>query len=512
MLANSLKKPRLVVTFVGLFFVVSMALIPLLGSEFFPVTDHGQFYIRMRAKTGLKMEKTSELVGQVSDTIHNALPKGSVGTILSNAGVLSSWAAAYTPNSATHEALMEVEMNMEKGVGAEGAIRTIRAELARQYPDVSFSFSMIDPVASALNYGALSPVNLKVSGPDLQKAHDIADDLLAKIKKVPGITDSFVEQELDYPSIHIEVDRTKAAYVGLTTDAVIKNVITALNSSVLFSPNFWDDPVSGNNYYIGAIYPEEDVSMESISNIPINPGAGGKWGKAGPTLLRNIATLTPEKIPVQISHVALQRTIDVMANVSGRDIGSVASDIDKILAKTSLPKRYAINWSGAVENMRSSFGNLGGGIALALILIFLLMVAQLKSFMDPLVVLATVPAAFIGVVWTLFLTGTTLNIQSLMGVIMLIGIIVSNSVILTDFANQRLKSGVSPSLAMRDAGIVRLRPILMTAISTVMALLPSAMSGANAPLARAVIGGLLSGTFMTLLFLPSLYVLVKSEK
>lgn len=508
LLAKALSKPKLVVAVVGIFFVLSMGLIPVLGTEFFPAGDHGQFYIRMRAKTGLKLDKTSEIVGKVSDTIRKTFPKNGVRTVLSNAGVLSSWAAAYTPNSATHEALMEVEM--EGGAGASHAVELLRPELARIYPDVQFSFSTIDPVASALNYGALSPVNLKVSGPDLKTARQIGEDLLSKIKNVRGVTDAFVEQELDYPSMHVEVDRVKAAYLGLSADIVVKNVITALDSSVLFEPNFWDDPDSGNNYYIGAIYPEEDVNLESIYNIPVNPGSAGKLNRSAPVLLRNIATLTPEKVPVQISHVNLQRTIDVSANVSGRDIGSVASDIDKILAKIELPRRYSVKWSGAVDSMRTSFGSLGIGMALSLILIYLLMVAQLKSFVDPLMVLATVPVSFIGVVWTLFITGTTVNIQSMMGMIMLIGIVVSNAVILTDFANQRLASGISPVLAIREAGAIRLRPILMTAISTVMALVPSALSGANAPLARAVIGGLLSGTALTLLFLPSVYVLVKS--
>jgi HAE1 family hydrophobic/amphiphilic exporter-1 len=291
---------------------------------------------------------------------------------------------------------------------------------------------------------------------------------------------------------------------------VVKNIVTALNSSVLFSLNFWDDPVSGNNYFIGAMYPESQIdSKETISDIPVNP-SGVKVGAGGQTLLRSIAGLSEGKIPVEISHYNIQRVFDIMASVTGRDIGSVASDIDRIVAQTKLPKQYSVQWGGSIQAMRSSFGSIGVGMILALVLIFLLMVAQFKSFIDPLLIMATVPLGFVGVFWMLFLTNTTINIQSMMGVIMLIGIVVSNSAILADFANQRLEAGLTTRAAMREAGLTRLRPILMTAISTVIALIPAALGGANAPLARSVIGGLLTATFLTLTFLPALFVLTKS--
>jgi hydrophobic/amphiphilic exporter-1 (mainly G- bacteria), HAE1 family len=329
------------------------------------------------------------------------------------------------------------------------------------------------------------------------------------------VTDSFVEQELNYPSIHIEVDRTKAGYLGLNSNEIIKNIITALNSSVLFAPNFWDDPVSKNNYFIGAMFPEQNIdSREVIENIPLISKNHPKFSVTGDSLnlLRSVAGFTDTTVPVEISHYNIQRVFDIMANVDGRDIGGVASDIDKITKKLNFPKGFSVQWQGQVKSMRESFGSMGVGLALSLVLIFLLMVAQLKSFVDPLLILATVPMGFIGVIWMLFLTNTTLNIQSFMGMIMLIGIVVSNTVILTDCANGLLEEGATVFNAIREAGRTRLRPILMTAISAIMALFPSALSGANAPLARAVIGGLLSSTFLTLIFLPSLYLLVKKKK
>ena len=544
----SLERPKVMIALVMIVFALSCLLVPLLGTEFFPVGDFGQFSIRMRAETGTRLELTTRLATDVTRSIRELLPKGSVHTILANTGVLPSWAAAYTPNSASHDALLQVALEENGRFGAKKAIDVLRPRLEQLYPGTHFSYSIIDPVSSALNYGALSPVDLRVVGPDLHEGQRIARELLAKVQGVRGITDAGVEQTLDYPAIHIDIKRIKAGYLGLSANEVVKNIVTALNSSVLFSLNFWDDPISGNNYFIGAMYPEAQIdSKETIANIPLSPSgvqnsargkkamrsifAHGDWkiptaraadhgrrfsgaagGGGGETLLRNVSTLSDENIPVEISHFNIQRVFDIMANVTGRDIGSVAADIDRLVIATKLPKQYSVQWGGSIEAMRSSFGNMGVGLVLALVLIFLLMVAQFRSFIDPLLILATVPLGFIGVFWILFLTNTTINIQSMMGVIMLIGIVVSNSAILADFANQRLAAGLTPSAAMREAGLTRLRPILMTAISTVIALIPSALGGANAPLARAVIGGLLTATFLTLTFLPALFVLTKLEQ
>ena len=514
LLDRALAEPQLAVSLVAVVFVLSMLLAPFLGTEFFPVGDYGQFNIRVRAETGTRIELTADQVAQVSRSVRDLLPKDSVETVVANTGVLQSWAAAYSPNSASHDALLQVALKEHGAIGARKAIRILRPRLTQLFPTTHFSYSLIDPVSSALNYGALTPIDLRVVGPDLDVGQKLAREVLAKVQAVRGVSDAAVEQTLDYPAIHIDVDRIKAGYLGLNADEVIKNIVTALNSSVLFALNFWDDPVTGNNYFIGAMYPESQIdSKETIANIPVNPSSPSPKGRAGVTLLRNVATLSDEKIPVEISHYNIQRVFDIQANVVGRDIGSVASEIDRILAGLKLPsKRYSVQWGGAVSAMRASFGNMGVGLVLALILIFLLMVAQLKSFLDPLLILGTVPMGLIGVMWMLFLTNTTINIQSLMGVIMLIGIVVSNCVILTDFANLRLASGLSPRDAMKEAGLTRLRPILMTAISTVMALIPSALSGANASLARAVIGGLLTATLLTLTFLPALYVLAKKDE
>jgi len=513
-LDSALARPQVIVAIVCVALVGSLFLVPMIGTEFFPEVDHGQFFIRIRGETGTRIEVMSEAIEQISSRIHELLPKDSVDDIMANTGVINSWAAAYSPNSASHDSLLEVELKEGGPVNAREAIKILREGLHAQFPDMQFSFSLIDPVSSALNYGALNSIDLRVVSKSLAEGHDVAESILKKVQTVRGVKDAFIEQELNYPGLKINVNRTQAAYLGLTTDEVIKNIITAINSSVLFAPNFWDDPVSGNNYFIGAMYPEQEIkSLETILNVPIIPVATNDATKnRKPVLLRNVAELVPVKLPVEISHVNIKRVFDIMANVEDRDIGGVASSIDEIVSKMQLPPGYSVKWVGQVNSMRASFSSMGGGLILSLVLIFLLLVAQLKSFVDPLLILATVPMGFIGVFWILFLTNTTLNIQSMMGMIMLIGIVVSNTVILTDYANSRLEDGVAPNLAIREAGLTRLRPILMTAISAIMALLPSAFGGANAPLARAVIGGLLSSTFLSLIFLPALFVLVKKRK
>jgi len=511
LLDRALKVPKVIIALSVLALSLSLLLVPLLGMEFFPVTDHGQFYIRVRGENGTRIELMADLVAELSKSIRDLLPKDSVQTVLGNSGVIPSWAAAYSPNSASHDSLLEVSLSEDSSISGEKAMKKLRQAFSDKYPNVRFSYSLIDPVSSALNYGALNSIDLRLIAPDLEEGQKIAADILEQVKAVRGTKDAFIEQELTYPAIHIQVDRTKAAYLGLSTDDVIKNVITAMNSSVLFAPNFWDDPV-GNNYFIGAMYPEKEIdSLDVIENIPILPKSSSNKPMP-PTLLRNVATLSSTTLPVEISHYNLQRTFDIMANVEDRDVGSVANDIDRILSKIKLPKRFSVSFVGEVQAMRESFGNMGVGMILSLVLIFLLMVAQLKSFIDPLLILATVPMGFIGVIWVLFLTNTTINIQSLMGMIMLIGIVVSNTVIIIDFANQRMDAGVSPELAIREAGLTRLRPILMTAMAAIMALFPSSLSGANAPLARAVIGGLITSTFLSLVFLPALFVLSKKTK
>ncbi|NNN05176.1 MAG: efflux RND transporter permease subunit, partial [Elusimicrobia bacterium] len=299
MLDWSIGNPEVVVTLSCAALGLSLLMTPLLGNEFFPTNDSGMFAMRVRTETGTRIELTSRLVADISAKLRELLPKDSVEAVLSNIGVLPSWAAAYSPNSAPHDALLDVEMNEKSGVGAGDAIARLRPQLTKLYPGTHFTYTLLDPVSTALNYGALSPLDLRILGPDLDKGYGFAQVMLKKLQRVPGVTDAFVEQKLDYPDIDMNINRTKAAYLGLTSEDVMKNVITALNSSVLFALNFWDDPVTGNNYFIGAQYPEIDIdSRQTIENIPINPSSRAAQTGATPTLLRNVATLKMMTVPV----------------------------------------------------------------------------------------------------------------------------------------------------------------------------------------------------------------------
>jgi multidrug efflux pump subunit AcrB len=349
---------------------------------------------------------------------------------------------------------------------------------------------------------------------------------------VSGATDVRIAQRLDYPILKVEIDRIKAAYLGVNVEDVVKNLVTATNSSINFDPAFWIDPKSGNHYFIGAQYSEEAInSLETLYDIPITGQNSSR-----PVMLQNLAKITREKGPAVINHHNITRVIDVYANVErGYDMGSVVANIERrleasselgVIAKTSergdyyevagsefKGKGYTLNLSGEVHSMRNAFGQFTSGLVIAVILVYLVMVAQFKSFLDPLIIMLNIPLGFIGVSFLMYFTGTNLSIQSFMGIIMTVGIVVEYSIILVDFANRRMEQGMSPPDAILDAARTRLRPILMTSLTTVLALLPMGIGiaggEANVPLARAIIGGVLGGTVLSLVVVPCFYVLLK---
>jgi multidrug efflux pump subunit AcrB len=423
--------------------------------------------------------------------------------VVANIGILYDWPAAYTPNAGPHDAFVLVQLQQRHGKSAAAYADTLRRTLPRDVPGVQFAFDTGGLVSSALNFGLPSPIDIQVEGPKLETAHQIAQVLRDHVALVPGAVDVRIQQSLDYPQIKLDVDRDRVAAVGLTQQAVVQNVITALNSSTTFLPSFWIDQSNGNHYFIGATYREKNInSRETLENIPITDK-----GQSTPIPLRNLATMGTGKAVVEADHVNIRRVTDLYANVQGRDVGSVAGEVQRILARLQLPAGYSAHMRGEVSSMRESFGSLGFGLALAVILVYLLLVAEFRSFVDPFIVMFSVPPGLIGVALILWLTGTTLNIQSLLGVIMVVGLTVSYSVLIVDFANRRLEEGAAPREAVMEAASVRLRPIVMTSLAAILGLVPMALrSGeANMPLARAVIGGLLVSTVVKLFLLPILY-------
>ncbi|MBI2924360.1 MAG: efflux RND transporter permease subunit [Verrucomicrobia bacterium] len=501
-------------------FIGSMFLFRLIGTELFPQTDASQFMVRVRAPTGLRVERTEQIVAEVEKAIQQVIPEDERKIIISNIGVLLDWPAAYTPNSGASDAFILVQLAERHQRLTFHYVDQLRDKLPRAFPGTEFSFDTGGMLTAALNFGLPSPINIQVEGNKLDVAHEIARKVKAFAETVPGAVDVRIQQRLDAPQIDVEVDRVKAAQVGLTQESIVKNIVTALNSSINFAPSFWIDERNGNHYFIGAQYREEDIkSLDTVLDIPVT----GKK-QATPIPLRNFTKFTRTTAPSEVNHVNITRVTDIFVNVRGRDVGSVAADIEKYINRikddrTEVPEGYRIEMRGEVKSMKESFQSLGFGFVLAVALVYLVMVVQFRSFRDPVIVMIAVPLGLIGVAWMLYLTGTYLSIQSLMGIIMMVGIVVSFSVLLVDFANRRLEEAQAagehktPRDAILEAAGIRLRPILMTGLAAILGLMPMAMAGgANIPLARAVVGGTLAAVVMVLFVVPPLYLWFKRNK
>lgn len=414
--------------------------------------------------------------------------------------------------------------------GAFDYVDQLREKLNERFPDVEFAFDTGGMLTSALNMGEPSPIHFQVSGAKLEEMREISEHVFDAAYSVPGTVDVRIAQRLDYPTLTITMNRDKAARMGLTPEGVMQNLVSATNSSVGFDPAFWVDKSKGNHYFIGVQYPEELLTnLETILNIPIGMVDGV------PIRLRNVAEIEKSQGPGVVNHRNITRVMDIYANVErGYDAGSIMTNIEAALLVDGNPlgasrdtddrgevyrlANYpgtALRSQGEVKEMRKSFSQFTAGFVIAAVLVYLVMVAQFRSLLDPLVILLTVPLGFIGVVAALLLTGSNLSIMSFMGIIMMVGIVVEYSIVLVDFANQRLNEGMSVQEAIIDAAKVRARPILMTSLTTWLALLPMAIGtfggDANAPLARAIIGGVIAATVLSLLVVPCLYVILKRK-
>ena len=505
---------------VAVLFAVSLLLFKFTGTELFPQTDAGQFMIRLRAPTGLRIEKTEELTTRIEAVVRDVIPERERKTIIANMGVLYDWPAAYTPNSGSQDAFILVQLAERRSKSSFGYVATLRERLPREFPTVEFDFDTGGMLSAALNFGLPAPINIQVEGNNLEQARAIAEKIVAHAKTVRGAVDARIQQRLDAPQINVEVDRVRAGQLGLTQDRIVKNIVTALNGSVNFSPSFWFDERNGNHYFIGAQYREEDIkSFDTLLDIPITDAKQPK-----PVLLRNVAKISHTSTPTEVNHFNISRVVDVFVNVQGRDVGSVAREIENFVEqlrrdRAQVPEGYFIQMRGEVKSMRESFQALGLGFVLAVVLVYLVMIFQFRSFLDPFIVMFAVPLGLIGVAWMLFLTNTSLNIQSLMGTIMMVGIVVSFSVLLVEFANRRRKealaAGGTKSLhdTLIEAAGIRLRPILMTSLAAILGLTPMAIAGgANIPLARAVVGGVAAATLLVLFVVPALYLSFKADK
>ncbi|HEV2046397.1 MAG TPA: efflux RND transporter permease subunit [Chthoniobacterales bacterium] len=501
-------------------FIVSMLIFKLIGTELFPQSDAGQFSVKVRATTGLRVEKTEELIAQIEKGIGAVVPERERKMIISNIGILLDWPAAYTPNSGPQDTFILVQLAEHHGRSTFSYVDELRKKLPQQFPGIEFNFDTGGMLTAALNGGLPSPINIQVEGNKLEVAHEIAEKIKRFAQNVRGAVDVRIQQRLDAPQINIDIDRVKAAQVGLTQEEIVKNIVTALNSSTNFAPSFWIDEKNGNHYFIGAQYRENDIqSINTVLDIPVT----GKKQPI-PVALRTVAKFFRGTAYSEINHLNITRVTDVFVNVRGRDVGSVAGDIERYIDKikndlSQVPEGYAVQMRGEVKTMQESFKSLGFAFILAVVLVYLVMIVQFRSFLDPFIVMFAVPLGLIGVALMLFLTHTFLSIQSMMGIIMMVGIVVSFSVLMVDFANRILAEAAeknerkSPRDAITEAAAIRLRPILMTGLAAILGLTPMALfGGANIPLARAVVGGILAALALVLFVVPVLYVLFKREK
>ena len=516
-LEKALARRRLVLIGAGSAFAMALALYPFLGKELFPPIDAGQFTILVRAPSGTRIELSEELASGVEAAVRDVIPAGEINTIVANTGVLYDWPAAYTPNAGPMDSFLNIQLTERHQTSAQEHVRRLREVLPSKFPGVEFAFDTGGLLSAALNFGLPSPIDIQVTGNSLEVAQKIARQVQAEVRQVPGAVDVRIQQKLDYPALGVDVDRVKAAYLGLTAEDTVKNLLTALNSSVNFLPSFWIDERNGNHYFLGAQYPEALIrDTATIENIPLTDPSP-KGSESQPVLLKNLASVSRSVAPLEVAHRNITRVTDIYANVSGRDIASVARDIEGRLERLELPAGYHVAMRGEVQSMRESFAGLGLGLLMAVALVYLVMVAQFRSFLDPLIILFAVPLGIVGVIGALLLTGMTVNIQSYIGTIFMVGIAVSNSVLLVEFANRLRSEGVPIDEAVVKASAIRLRPILMTSFAAIAGLLPMAFqfgtgAEANVPLARAVIGGLTASTFLTLFVVPALYLVLKRPK
>ncbi|MBE0514768.1 efflux RND transporter permease subunit [Sulfurimonas sp.] len=507
-----LKMRWLILGMVLALFLLSLFGFQKIGRELFPQMDVGQISMDVRMESGTRLESTEQTITRIENFLEKEIGDD-VNLIVSNMGVLNDWPAAYTTNSGTQDSTIAVQLKENHTTKTADYVKSLRIKLKEEFPGVGFIFNTGGIVTSALNFGLPSPIDVQISGNDLHKAHEIAVQVREIVQNIRGTEDVRIHQRYDHPEIKVDIDRTKAAMLGINADEVVKNTVSALNSSVNFKPSFWIDEKNGNHYYVGVTYPEIELDdPKSVENITMM-GTNGKI-----TQLKNIATTSLTSAPIEINHLDLQRVTDVYANVEGRDIGSVATEVEQELQelRKEIPDGYKVEIKGEIQSMKESFSNLGLGLALAVFLVYLVIVPLLRSFTLPLIIIAVIPLGLIGVVAMLLATDTYLNIQSMMGIIMMVGITVAYSNLLVDKMNNLYNEGKNLHEAIKEGVANRFRPIIMTATVAILAMVPMALGyetggEANVPLARAIIGGVGAATVLSLFVVPILFFMFNKK-
>ncbi len=519
LLERSLEHKLMVVTGVGALFAASLFIYPLLGTELFPETDAGTFTINFRAPAGTRLELTTAIASEIEAVIRRVIPPRDLDMVVSNIGLAPSISAIYSPNSSEDSGFMQVELKEGHRLPTAAYVKELRRILPEAIPQARVLFASGSIIDSVLNFGMQAPIDVQLRGPKFEPLYAAAFAAQRIISRLPEVSQTFIPQESEYPTLNIEVDRIKAARLGVTQKEVVSSVITALDSNMYIAPSIWIDHENKNDYFLTAEYREAAsgfTAIDALQNIPVR-SHGGEDGHAQSLLLRDVAVLVPQKHPSEADHYNIQRVVDVLVSPRTQDLGGTQVAIKKALSNIKLPPAVSVDYLGSVAAMHASFSSFGMGLSLAVVLLYLVMVAQFRSFLDPFIIMFAVPMGLIGVIWTLWATNTTLNIESFMGIIVMVGIVVSNSILLVDFANERRRQGAPLRRAVVESARIRMRPILMTALATVAGLMPIALklgegSEASAPLARAAVGGLAVSTVLTLFLVPGIYEFFYSRR
>jgi multidrug efflux pump subunit AcrB len=517
LLATCLRNTRTVtIVFVG-FALLSMLLVPWLGQDFFPAVDAGRFTLHARTKSGTRIEEVARQVDQIEVAIRQEIPKEQLQAIIDNIGLpYSGINLTYSNSGVASAADADIYVSLRENHGpTANFIRKVRDRIHRDFPGIIASFPPADIVAQILNFGLPAPFDVQIVGNNIQANAEVANRLADRIRHIAGAVDVRVQQPFDSPRINLAVDRAKASQLGLSESLVANSLLGALSGSTQTAPNFWIDPRNRVNYQINTQAPQYSIdSLDALRNLPVTGTTG-----ATTQILGNLVQISRSSEPPIVTHYNIQPVVEIYGAVEGKDLGSVAAEVQKTIdgAQKELPRGSRIVLRGQVQTMRDSFAGLFGGLVFAMVLVYLLMVVNFQSWTEPFIIITALPLALAGIVWMLFITGTTLSVPALMGAIMCMGVGTANSVLVVTFAKERLEEYRDSHLAALDAGYTRLRPVLMTALAMIIGMIPMALGFGeggeqNAPLGRAVIGGLIFATVATLFFVPTVFAFVRKSK
>jgi multidrug efflux pump subunit AcrB len=510
--------------------------VPFIGRAYFPRTDPGQFIIDVRMPSGTRLEVSNDYIAKVEDIIRSVVPAKDLGMIVSNIGVYPDLSAIYTTNASMDTAFVQTSLKEGHSVGSYEYMRRVQEKLSREMPELSAYYQAGGLVDSVINQGLPAPIDIQIKSQDMDKSFALATQLATKIKAMPNVSNVYIPQSIDYPGLALKIDRERASLIGLSAKDVVDDVITALTSDGMVAPSYWIDPKSGNNYMVTVQYANrwiDNMSMEDMKNIPLRgmrpagydpmqeggqsdpnssqtPGSGNS---AGYVPLGAVADIQQINTPTEVDHNQIRRVIDIYVATKSEALQGVGGQIDRLLADTKHDKNTVIDVRGAVVSMNQAFHDFGVGLIIAILLVYLILMAQFASFIDPFIILMAIPPGLAGVALILLVTGSSLNIMSLMGVIMMAGIVVSNSILIVEFAGILHKQGMGLKGAVVESCKVRLRPILMTSLATLLGMIPMALgleagSEQYAPLARAIIGGLALSVVVTMFLVPAVYLVI----